>query len=430
MPSEASLEQQLLEFLYACPVGLIECDRAGAIGMINPLAMQHLLSLGRIGQTANLFEALEQHAPEVRNLADGFLPDTGRVYDNHRIFVDLGSSKREGEPKVLACTMVKLGPDRFMVTLADVSVQVAQERRLRQADTWFASLLDDINDYAVLTVTPDGIIDSTNASFTRQTGHACRDVVHCALSSILTDTVGSSGFGLVDQLRIAGRDGWFLDEGWQQRKNGERYWCQRLVVARMEHEGTTLAGFSIVLRDVPRRDVAASELRRLLTCDHLTGAANRMEFRRVLERACMRWCDNGHPLALVMLDLDHFKSVNDRHGHPMGDAVLRAVATACADVLRPGDLFARLGGEEFAGLLPGATPDEARAIAERLRETVADLVVGGEASVQVTASLGIASLAEAAGSIDTLILLADQRLYAAKRGGRDRVHGTDANVPA
>ena len=420
--TDTSNEQELLEFLYACPVGLIECDAAGDIGMMNPHAMQHLLPLAGARDASNLFSAFEQHAPELRSMADAFVSATGRICDGHRIFVDLGPGRRDLTPKVLACTLVKLGPDRLMATLADVSQQVVQENRLRQADTWFATLLDDVDGYAALTITPKGEIASANSCFLRQTGHAPADVTGHNLADILSTDVPGGDMRLDEQLVIAGREGWHLQEGWQQRADGERYWCQRLVVARSAGDPSKPRRFSVILRDVPRREAATGDLRRLLTSDHLTGAANRRHFSQAMAKAQARWRDLREPLSLIALDLDHFKAVNDSHGHPAGDTLLCRVTDVCTALIPPNGVFARLGGEEFGVLLPRCDREQATALAERLRTEIATVAVETSGGVlHVTASLGCATLEEAEGSVDALIALADRRLYAAKRAGRNRV---------
>ena len=427
--SEKSSEEQLLEFLYACPVGLIECNLAGNIALMNPYAMQHLLPLAGPRDAGNLFAALEQHAPELRSIVASYAPPTGRICDGHRIFVDLGGNRRTGVPKVLACTLVKLGADRLMATLADISQQVVQEDRLRQADTWFATLLDGVNEYAALTITPDGEIASADACFTKQTGHEIGSVTGRNLADVLDTEVSGGDLRLDEQLEIAGRDGWHLQEGWQQRADGERYWCQRLVVARSDGESTLPSAFSVVLRDVPRREAATEDLRRMLTCDHLTGASNRRHFSQIMEREQAHWRELRQSISLIVLDLDHFKAVNDTHGHPVGDTVLCRVADVCAALLPPRGIFARLGGEEFGVLLPRYDRDQAFALAEEMRTAIAGLEVETPSGLlKVTASLGCATFDEAAGSIDTLTALADERLYAAKRAGRNQVYQPQASA--
>jgi PAS domain-containing protein len=166
MARPVSEEEKLTEFLYAAPVGLVEINASGTILMINPHAMKHLLPLAGMRDTGNLFAMLDGCAPELRNLFEGFTAERGTVCDGHRIMVDLTRDQDGAPPKVLACTLVKLDPDRAIACLSDITDQVSQERRLKQAEAWFSSLINDINDYAVLSVTCDGVVDAVNDSWT------------------------------------------------------------------------------------------------------------------------------------------------------------------------------------------------------------------------------------------------------------------------
>ena len=122
-----------------------------------------------------------------------------------------------------------------------------------------------------------------------------------------------------------------------------------------------------------------------------------------------------------MLDIDHFKAVNDRYGHAAGDHVIRAVASAASDELRPCDLLGRLGGEEFAFVLPDCDIVQAAALAERLRLAVARRKIEANPGIGVTASFGVTELADADGCLSDLLARADAALYRAKECGRDRV---------
>ncbi|WOI55895.1 sensor domain-containing diguanylate cyclase [Palleronia sp. LCG004] len=417
-------DEKLLQFLYACPVGLIEFDGAGEISMINPHAMQHLMPLAGAAACVNFFAAMENFAPELRSIAGNFPGSHGTIRDHHRIFVDLAERRRKGRPQVLSCSLVKLGPDRFMATLGDITDEVTREHRLRQADTWFSALIDGINDFGVVVVSGDLTVISANASFLRQSRRGFDTVIGHSVKDILVHS-GENEPGaesVEDQFGVAARDGWHLHEGWEQRADGERYWCQRLIVVRDDDETPQDTTFSMVMRDVPPRETDSGDLITMLTRDDLTGASNRMYFHKTLRREKLRWQNRREPLSLVMLDLDHFKAVNDSYGHPGGDAVLCAVARTGLAMKPANAVFARLGGEEFALLLPGQGIDGAMRIASALREAIARTPVETtRGEIRVTASMGCAELDEVDGSTDDLIELADARLYQAKRSGRNRV---------
>lgn len=164
------------------------------------------------------------------------------------------------------------------------------------------------------------------------------------------------------------------------------------------------------------------EVRRLAATDTLTEVHNRHQFFALAEAEWDAARLLGRPLAAMMLDIDHFKRVNDTHGHAAGDEVLRAVAQRCRAALRDGDVLGRYGGEEFALVLPGADESAALLVAERLRALIggAPLAVpGGE--VPVTISVGVAAAGDTTASLAALLNRADEALYAAKAAGRNRV---------
>jgi diguanylate cyclase (GGDEF)-like protein len=181
-------------------------------------------------------------------------------------------------------------------------------------------------------------------------------------------------------------------------------------------------GRALVFHDVTSYERLHRDLERLATTDALTGLPNRRRFFEVARR----WLEGeraaGEGAAWLALDIDHFKRVNDRHGHEAGDRVLRAVAAEMLAQVRGGDLVARLGGEEFAVFLPGADETAAREAAERLRAGIAALVTPDRAgTIGVTVSVGVCALRGGRADLDAVLAAADEALYRAKREGRDRV---------
>ena len=170
-----------------------------------------------------------------------------------------------------------------------------------------------------------------------------------------------------------------------------------------------------------RASRATAELRRLATTDELTGLANRRSFLDALERETARAARNGQPLCLAMVDLDHFKKINDIHGHPVGDEVLRKVAEILREGTRTSDTVGRVGGEEFAILMPETGRDQALAVCQRLCTSLERTPIPlSRGAVSVTLSSGIAILHEGEPT-PHLVSRADAALYEAKFGGRNQV---------
>ena len=184
-------------------------------------------------------------------------------------------------------------------------------------------------------------------------------------------------------------------------------------------------GLSEVIKaDVRVQEKLLHEYMQAASMDGLTGLANRQALDRALASALSGFDDRRNPLTVIMFDIDHFKSVNDRFGHQAGDEVLKAVARVLIDSARNTDFAARYGGEEFCLVMPGADPDTAMEKAEEMRAKIEEMVVhSDEAELKVTMSVGISSFDP---EVDVrtnkgLINRADKALYVCKRAGRNRV---------
>ena len=163
--------------------------------------------------------------------------------------------------------------------------------------------------------------------------------------------------------------------------------------------------------------------------DALTGIGNRRAFDWELERCLGELCRHGDVCSVILLDLDHFKSINDSYGHDLGDEVLKGVSTVLRKTLRDADLAARCGGEEFGVILPRTSVSEAYSVADRVRESLAqaEWKMQGEA-LFVTTSAGLAEV-RPDDDESSLLRRADKSLYTAKRGGRNRCCWHDGNSP-
>lgn len=204
-----------------------------------------------------------------------------------------------------------------------------------------------------------------------------------------------------------------------QRPNGE-IWDAEVHLMQLHYRGQALLQFS--LQDITERRHMETELRRLATTDPLTGVANRRHFLDSMEQEIGRVRRFATAAAVLMLDLDHFKQVNDRHGHAAGDAVLQHFSRLCSGHLRRTDLFGRLGGEEFAVLLPGTELAGAQEWAERLREAIAATPANTESgAIAFTVSIGVTAITPGDAGSEAILSRADAALYRAKSNGRNRV---------
>jgi diguanylate cyclase (GGDEF)-like protein/PAS domain S-box-containing protein len=207
-----------------------------------------------------------------------------------------------------------------------------------------------------------------------------------------------------------------------RHKDGRWIWALiRAMAVERAADGWALRVAGTAM-DITERKVMEQELSRLATTDPLTGVANRRRFIEQLEMELARMKRFDKPAAFLMMDIDHFKNVNDTHGHAVGDAVLQHFAELSRHRLRRVDLFGRLGGEEFGILLPGTDAAGARQLADSFRRHVADTPCqSGKGAIPFTISIGIAGFDPGDAAADTIMARADVALYRAKEGGRNRV---------
>ncbi len=315
-------------------------------------------------------------------------------------------------------------------------------------------LLDSIRDYSIVMLDKNGCVVTWAIGAAELHGYTESEIIGRHFSIFYSDEDKMSGLPkaiLAEALETGRWEGDCV----HLRKDGSRYWAN-VVVKPLQTDERGVAGFAKVTRDITERRqaqdvlqsaqlklesmvaertrelaVANEELRRLATTDPLTGLPNRRHFLSVGTSEIERSQRYGHPLVACMIDVDHFKEINDAHGHAAGDAVLVEIVRRIGAQLRTGDIFARLAGDEFVVLLVETDIDTATIVAQRLREAVAAGPISCAAShVAASISIGAAILSEQE-SLDELLTRADRALLKAK-GLRNKVelaegHGGQGN---
>jgi diguanylate cyclase (GGDEF)-like protein/PAS domain S-box-containing protein len=416
---DAEEYEALLQFLYMAPVGLIQLASDGSILMLNPLAAQLMMPLSCDGELANLFDTLAPVAPDLRQQCAAYGAPSGQICDAERLYLHadhLGSG-----PQVLSLSLLKLDATRLMAVLSDITLQDRRERQLRNTDAWLNAIITNITDYALVTLDQQGRIASWNDSIGRVTGFDAR-VVGQSYALFYPEDATTPAQQL-DYLREADDNGWMLDEGARRRADGSQFWGSAMISplpGRMDEDPSQPA-YCMIIRDISDKRELSQSLRQAAYCDHLTGLYNRRAFFEAADLELARRKKAMRPVALIMLDADHFKAINDRLGHPAGDEVLRQLALAMRCVCRQVDILARVGGEEFAVLLPSVDLADAMAVAERLRAHVQQSpALYQDQHIAYTVSIGVAVMDDGVAGLESLLSRADQAMYSAKRLGRNR----------
>jgi diguanylate cyclase (GGDEF)-like protein/PAS domain S-box-containing protein len=406
--------EDLLQFLYLMPIGVVKFEADGAVDLMNPLASALLQSIRGDDTLRNIYASLTPLAPDLPQQVARFAAAAGTIVDQQWLEARAG-----GRAMVLSLTVNRVNANVFMAMIQDVTTLAEQERRLYADRQKFFAIFDHVRDYAIYTITMEGKIEEWNRSLQRVGGWLAEDVQGRDMSLFLPpDDPNRPHIDLL--LAEARRTGSVETENWRLKRNGARFWGNTVITALPDEAGE-VRGFVVVTRDLTERKRTEDDMKLLATVDPLTGAYNRRQGDALLAAEFARRARDGRDFAALMLDIDHFKDVNDRFGHETGDAVLCALVRDCQNALRAVDMLVRRGGEEFLVLLPDTAPDAAMVAAERLRAALSETEVSASdvATVRITVSIGVAM--PVTDSPHELIRRADLALYAAKAGGRNRV---------
>ncbi len=288
----------------------------------------------------------------------------------------------------------------------------APERALRESEERFRLMVESVRDYAILMLDPHGHVATWNAGAEQIKGYRAEEIIGRHFSAFYTPEDNERGEPTA-HLTEAAANGRLEYEGWRLRKDGSRFWAN-VVLTALQHRDGTLRGFAKVTRDITERRHAEQAIAHQATHDPLTHLPNRTLLLDRTTQALSRRARHGGTLAVLFVDLDNFKAVNDSLGHRASDQLLVAVAERFSSVVRPEDTVARLGGDEFALLCENVDHQDAIEIAERLLQSLdAPLAVGVE-RVSVSASIGIAVTDQSDEDLESLLRDADSAMYRAK----------------
>lgn len=419
---QARLEaQELFETAFAqAPIGMAMVGLDGTPLRVNAATARitgwsQAELLARTFQDITHPDDLEADLALVRRLVAGEIPgfQMEKRYltkDDEEICVNLSVSlvrERDGSPR------------HFISQIEDISERKRAEARLQQAEVdartqrdHAQAIISAMHDGYALTVA--GELKVVNEALCALTGFSETELVGAKVPFPFWPPEHLDETMSVHREILAQEGGSF--EVILMRRDGERFEAEVTSKPARDADGNVF-GYVNTLRDVSVQRRQQRELERLARTDALTGLANRHVLQAALDRAAAAAHRQGHRLALVLLDIDWFKQVNDQHGHPAGDAVLVQVAQRLTATVRTGAVLARVGGEEFAWLLPEAQLTDAVLAADRARVAISAIPFGAAGRLTMSAGVGVM---HAPGDGDALYRLADRALYDAKQGGRDR----------
>lgn len=390
-----------IRFANAASVELLEASSLDSLlgrlsaDFVHPV--DHMRSSNRIQQVAVPEQAGRPNKPSE------FRIRTARG-NLRMVLISSVAMEWEGAPAVLMCGL-------------DMTHQSEIEAQLRESEQNFRRLFDSLQDVYYRT-NAQGVVQHVGPGVRRVLGYEPHEIEGRTAESYYPHSTDRDAFKAA--ILAHGEVSDF--PGQMVRRDGQVIDISISSHALYDHAGN-FAGVEGIYRDVTQRKNLERELHRLATTDMLTGIANRRAFLETAESAYAHSCRSGEPLTLLMLDLDHFKTINDRFGHLEGDRALVAFAQAVKSQLRASDAVGRLGGEEFGVLLPLTTLAEGLEAAHRILQSVRALLLSDDTgqAYRITTSLGVGAFRQSDRSLRDMLDRTDQALYLAKRRGRDQI---------
>jgi diguanylate cyclase (GGDEF)-like protein/PAS domain S-box-containing protein len=329
------------------------------------------------------------------------------------------SDCREDFPVEVLLTPIQIGGQQFIITTwRDITERHQKEVKLKLAANVFTHSRE-----AIIITDAAGIIIEVNEAFTQITGYSQEEALGKDSGELQMGCPSQKSHPELWEVLI--EKGHWNGELWTQRKNGEVY-AVMCTVSSVNDASDNLQNYVVLFTDITNLKKHQEQLEKAAHYDALTGLPNRILLADRLERAILQAQRRNQLLAVVYLDLDGFKSVNDEYGHNVGDELLIVIAQRMKETLREVDTISRIGGDEFVAVMADLKQmTDCEYYLQRLLQAVADRVTIGDLTLQVSASIGVAFYPKGGDDADLLLRHADQAMYVAKLSGKNRYHVFD-----
>lgn len=411
--------EALLDLFVLSPVGLVEVDEDGRVEVANLAARTLLTPFTRTGTLDDLFSALASVAPDLAARVRNYSLPRGVIVESIELLAP-------GEARGVHLALVKVAPSRIVAVATDASGLAHARGLVAQLEQRLRAVENAVRDYAIYTVNADGHVTSWSAAAERVHHWTVADMVGRPAALLLAGDAGGEGH-VKSTLVQAARDGWSEEEGYRLRSDGSSFWATTVVTALRGADGEAV-GFTVITHDLSERRRFEEAVRddASSNTDYLTGASTRRAFFDVASSEVARARRYGQPLSLLLVSPDNFRDVAEAHGEEFVNEWLRTIAGVCRQESRTTDVLGRVGGEEFAVLLPSTELSGGLVLAERIRERMQRHAFPGESpGVRCTLSVGVSEILDQITSVEGLLAASATAVERAKQAGMNLVVGYD-----
>jgi diguanylate cyclase (GGDEF)-like protein/PAS domain S-box-containing protein len=412
--------EALLDLFVLAPVGLVEVDEDGRVEVANLAARNLLGPFTRTGSLDDLFHALAFVAPDLSARVRGFTSPRGVIVESMELLAP-------GEARGVHLSLVKVSPSRIVAVATDSSGLATARGLIASYEQQLRAIEGAVRDYAIYNVDTSGIIVSWSAAAERVHLASASDAVGQPMTIFLPDDSNADAHAR-EMLAQAALTGWCEEEGNRLRHDGSIFWGGTVTTALRGSDGAAM-GFTVVTHDLSerRKFEDASRDDASSTTDYLTGASSRRAFLDVAASEASRARRYGQPLSLLLVAADNFRDISDNLGEDFSNEWLRTIASVCRQESRTTDVLGRVGGEEFAVLLPSTELSGGLVLAERIRERMQRHVFASDTQgARCTLSVGVAEITDTITNVDGLLEASTTAVERARQAGMNLVVGFDA----